>query len=200
MTTAAANSTGVNGNGGALGLWNPNETVNIGSSKHPDDIAGMDTITAPPSGGNFLAADPVYESSAITQVINGLSVGQKYNLYFYFAGAQQSGSAFTSTTTEYWTVSLGTSGSTTTAVINNPAESFTGWELENLQLTATAASETLSFLAGGGPSGLPPFALLSDVYMVVAPEPSTIFAGAFLMLPMGFGIVRMFRKKAAAKA
>ena len=40
--------------------------------------------------------------------------------------------------------------------------------------TATAASEVLSFLATGTPSGVPPFALLDGVTLNSVPEPGSL--------------------------
>jgi hypothetical protein len=47
-----------------------------------------------------------------------------------------------------------------------------------MTFTATAATDVLSFLSTGTPSGVPPFALLDGVSMVAVPEPS----GAALMI------------------
>lgn len=58
----------------------------------------------------------------------------------------------------------------------------------------------LSFFANGTPGGVPTFALLDGVSLTPVPEPSTIFAGAFMLLP-ALGVVRrMLRKPASAQA
>jgi len=44
---------------------------------------------------------------------------------------------------------------------------------EQFTFTATAATEALSFLASGQPQ-VPPFALMADMDLFMAPEPGTI--------------------------
>jgi hypothetical protein len=138
------------------------------------------TWTAPPSGGNFIAADGAYEQGAITQTITGLTVGKTYVLKFYYGAAQQE--AFDGATTDQWTVSLGTgnvAGNFKTPVINLAAHSFSGWYQATMYFYANSTTETLSFLASGTPSGEPPFSLLAGVTLEVVPDCSSwlIFAG-----------------------
>ena len=125
---------------------------------------------ASPAGGNYIAADGAFQVAPISQVVNGLVAGKKYNVKFYWAGAQQYG--FTGATTEQWEVKLGNQ-SISTAIVNNVNHGFTGWMSENFQFTAQNATETLSFLAHGTPDGVPPFSLLDGVSMQAAvPEPA----------------------------
>lgn len=158
-----ADSTGATGSAGVVKLWGPND----GSAN------GLPTSS--PTGGNYVAADGAYKVAAITQTITGLNIGAKVYVSFAWAGAQQSG--FTGPTTDNWTVDLGTSASQVTKTVSLVSEGFSGWTNETFAFIATSASETLSFLATGTPSGQPPFALLADV-VVTAPEP----AGVALMM------------------
>lgn len=160
---------------------------------------GASTWTAPPSGGNFIAADGAYEVGAITQTITGLTVGQTYVLKFYYGAAQQQGT-FTQSTTEQWTVSMGTgnvAGNFKTTNINLGAESFSGWFQATMFFSANSTTETLSFLASGTPSGEPPFALLAGVDLEVVPDCSSwlIFAG-FGSLCIAFEMMRRRRHRA----
>ena len=118
-----------------------------------------------PAGGNFVAADGDFSVGAITQTVNGLTAGLKYAVSFYWAAAQQTG--YTGAQTEQWKVSLG-SEMYATPVVNNPQQSFTGWFTQTFTYTATSASQVLSFLAVGTPSGAPPFVLLDGVSIAVA--------------------------------
>ncbi len=166
--------------------------------------SGKSTFTAPPGGGNFLAADGIYEVGAITQSISGLTVGYTYVLKFYWGAAQQQGAAYTKATTENWTVSLGTgnvAGNFVTSTISNPAESFTGWQQATMYFYAGSTTETLSFLAGGGPTCEPPFALLADVDLEIVPDVSnwmifTAFGAACIV----FQILRRRRRRRAEMA
>lgn len=123
-----------------------------------------------PTKDNFVAADGAFETAAITQDVKGLAAGTNYLLTFWWAGAQQSG--FQGDTTESWSVSLG-SQSYTTPTVSTPSRGFSPWRQASVLFSATAATETLSFLAGGSPSdGQPPFSLLDGVSLVAAPEPA----------------------------
>lgn len=180
-----ADTTGASGVYGGLTLWGPgNGSVN-----------GLPATS--PSGGYYVAADGAFDVGAIQQNINGLTVGSRYTVSFFWAGAQQSG--FTGPTTDNWTVSLG-GNSQTTSTISLPSHGFSGWMSQSFTYTATSTSEVLSFLATGTPSGVPPFALLDGVSMVAAvPEPSTVVAGASaLLLLVGGGLRRVFRQKTQA--
>jgi hypothetical protein len=141
---------------------------------------GASTWTAPPSGGNFIAADGAFEQGAITQTITGLTVGKTYVLKFYYGAAQQE--SFDGATTDQWTVSMGTgnvAGNFKTPVINLAAHSFSGWSQATMYFYANSTTETLSFLASGTPNGEPPFSLLAGVTLEVVPDCSSwlIFAG-----------------------
>ena len=188
FASGSADTTGANGVDGNLKLWGSNN-------------GGLSTITAPPTGGNFIAADGAYEIGAIQQTITGLTVGQEYTLSFYWGAAQQSG--YTGNTTEKWTASLGAQ-SFNTSTYSLASHSFSGWMQQSFTYTATGTSEVLSFLATGTPSGEPPFSLLADVSMEAtspspAPEPSVLQYGAFLLvIPFVARARRMFGKKSQA--
>jgi len=71
-----------------------------------------------------------------------------------------------------------------TAQDNVAAEGFTGWQLENINFTATSSSELLSFLSSGTPYGTPPTALLADVSLNAdVPEPA-----AWALMIVGLGL------------
>ena len=170
--------------GGQVGLWNPSA---------PASYTGQyKTIFSDPAGGNLAAADGAYQVGAISQTLNGLTKGSNYAVNFWFAGAQQDG--YAGATTEAWKVSLG-SQSFTTAVLNNNAEGFTGWFQQTFIFQATGASEVLSFLAIGTPTGQPPFTLLDGVSAFDVPEPGTLaMLGAGVL---GLGVVARRRGKRA---
>ncbi len=130
------------------------------------------TTTGGTSGGNYLAldADPVV-SGALSQTINGLTVGYGYVLQFYWATAELSNQTLTQTT-EYVQATLG--GQTqSTQTLTTAAAGFDPWRQATMYFTATSTSEVLSLLAVGAPSGDPPAVLLDAVSLVYTPEPST---------------------------
>lgn len=144
---------------------------------------------ASPTGGNFIGADSDYGTEAITQTINGLTVGKTYAVSFAWAGAQQTG--FTGATTESWIVDLGSSATQTTQIINVADHGFSGWLNQTFNFVASSSSEVLSFLAAGTPAGVPPFALLANVSVTKVPEP----ASAALMLSAIAGLAGLGRRR-----
>jgi len=154
---------------------------------------------ASPTGGNFLAEDSDFGTAAITQTVGGLTAGKYYTLKFSWAGAQQTG--FTGVSTDEWQVTLGGSPTQTTSVISVPSQGFTGWQTASMTfLATTTGSETLSFLAAGTPpNNVPAFALLANVSLVAAPEPTGLAVLGVGMAGM-VGLARRRRKLVQAKA
>ena len=154
-----------------------------------------------PNGGNFMGldGDPAANGS-LDQTVNGLTIGQTYNLSFYWAGIE----LFNRTGYQsiQLTGSLGGDGFDTSVYLNTaPAGepgSFSGWMPADFTFTANATTEVLSFLAVGTPAGnLPPFALLDGVSLTAVPEPST-----WAMMLVGFGGLgyAAFRRRRTALA
>ncbi len=112
-----------------------------------------------------------------------MTVGAQYAVSFYWGGAQQSG--FTGSTTEQWLVSLG-GQQLATNILPDVNGGFTGWQYTTLTFNATAASETLSFLAAGTPNGQPPFSLLDGVSMNQVPEPASMSLFGAGLAALGF--------------
>ncbi len=79
-----------------------------------------------------------------------------------------------------------------------PSQSFAGWTNFTQIFTATSSSQVLSFLATGGPLGLPPFALLDGVSLTeVTPEVASVPVPAALPLMASglIGLVGLRRRK-----
>jgi hypothetical protein len=70
---------------------------------------------------------------------------------------------------------------------SNPGSILTGWNRQTLTFQATSASQLLSFLAAGTPSGAPPLVFLDGITISeVAPEPASwvLLGLGLLMLPV----------------
>jgi hypothetical protein len=165
FSPGTADTIGATGADGNLKLWGPND----GSAN------GLPATS--PDGGNYIAADGVYEIGAIQQQISGLTIGTEYTLGFWWGGAQQSG--FSGITTEGWDVSIGDIPKNT-AILTDPNHGFTGWQYQSFTFIADSVSPLLSFLAVGTPAGEPPFSLLDGVNLQQSPEP-----GSFALIGLG---------------
>jgi PEP-CTERM motif len=164
--------------------------------------------------GNFVAFDGDPTPGArqtMSQMVSGLTIGETYHLTFDWAATQYqfvNGSAFgcsgcwTGATTNEFQVSLGAE-THDTVLVDVASQGFAGWFTASMDFTATSASEMLTFLSEGGPTSLPPVALLDNVSLtgVVpsgAPEPAT-----WAMMGMGFaglGLVAYRRRRKALAA
>ncbi len=163
----SADTTGSKAAHGTLRLWGPNN----GSAN------GLPSTS--PAGGNFVGADGAFQVGPIQQTISGLVPNQRYNVSFWWAGAQQYG--FDGVSTEQWVVSLG--GQTLqTAIVSVSNHGFTGWRYQGFTFTADNTSDVLSFLAAGSPQGEPPFLLLDGVTI---PEPGSFAVLAVALVTIG---------------
>jgi hypothetical protein len=146
------------------------------------------TMPGSPTGGtgNFVALDgdpTVGGGGSISQTLTGLTIGTNYLLTFSWATGQlQSRSG---ATTDNVLATLG-SQSFQTATVADPSQSSTPWLTQTFLYKATATTETLSFLAQGTPTGLPPMVALDGVSLVAAPEPASIGLFATALGVLGF--------------
>ena len=142
-----------------------------------------------PDGGDFILADGDYNySNTLSQMVNGLTVGETYTLNFWQAAGQQFGKP--GPTTELWKVTFG--GQTKYSdQFKLPDKAYGPWEAQSMSFVATQTSQLLSFLAVGTPGGQPPISFLDGVSMTAyqppvagVPEPST-----WAMMIFGFGAI-----------
>ncbi len=182
-------------------LFRPQDVDTVGAPVHYDGASNLtlygpgngydNGLGASPVGGNFIAADSNLHDfdtdSSLTlpiwQTITDLEVGHTYEISFWWAAAQQT--TYQQETYEGWDVSLGNEmWNFKTLPITNPEAGFQPWRQASYIFTANSTSETLSFLATGGPEGQPPFSLLDGVTINEVPEPAT-----WAMMLVGFGFV-----------
>lgn len=190
----SSNLTGwTTGDGGIGGLSGSSYTFVLNSSNYGNftpmtqdnggcsNIGLKPTITASPDGGNFVAADPAYESSllyTLSTTVTGLVVGTNYNITFYMGAGQQTG--FTGASTDDWVVGLGSTpgtGTSQTSPTISPGAggAFSGWVSEEISLVAAATTEALWFLGQStAANGQPPFVLLDGISMTQSSGSSSV--------------------------
>jgi hypothetical protein len=176
----------------AFNLWEPSAAAAVGPTGANTRFGSTQQYlwtlpsTPNPDGGAFVALDGG-APGALTQLITGLTVGKTYTLTFDWAAAQLRNR--TGDTTEQLLVGFG--GDTfSTAVVNNPSQSASGWFSVSHQFTATSTSELLSFLSAGTPVGLPPMALLDGVSLSAIPEPMS-----WALMIVGFGGIGLMTRR-----
>jgi hypothetical protein len=154
------------------------------------------TLANSPAGGNgnFVALDgdpTVGGGGMISQTLTNLTIGTNYLVAFYWATGQlQSRSGATTDTVD---VTLGNQ-SYNTPVVADASASSTPWISQTFLYTATSTTETLSFLAQGTPTGLPPMVALDGVSVTAAPEPASI-----ALLGAGLGVLGLvYRRRKAS--
>ena len=163
---------------------------------------GPNVIPSSPDGGKFVVADGDWGLVPITQTINGLTPGAKYNLTFDYAAAlmrfpccsPEYGNNVNVTPSGSWKVSLGNQQFEPTSLSGVVARGFSGWSQASFTYTATASSEVLSFLADGTPLGVPSAVLLDGVSLAPVPEPEE-----WAMMLVGAGLVSWQVRRKQAK-
>lgn len=201
-------------------------TATVNSQAHGNSYPVYGPFADPPPGGNFVQADgnPDFESS-FNQDISGLTVGQTYDLSFWQAAGQQQGftgdtteqwivalgslgsvlnvNFYSGTANCGSNISCGKYYDTdssaeihTSTLMNTPSQGVSPWNQVTLSFTATAATQTLSFLAwgdNGNTENLPPTVFLAGVNSPALPEPGSLalFGAAFI----GLGVTWLRRGK-----
>ncbi len=130
----------------------------------------------------------------ISQVITGLSIGSPYELSFDWGASVCMVVPPCDTSPPFnsgWKITFGSN----TASVNSgpvPFQSFSGWKTYTNIFTATATSQTLSFLSRGGPSGVPPLSLLDNVSLRKADVPGPL---GILGIATAYGYSRRLRRR-----
>ncbi len=162
---------------------------------------GFTSAPNDPNGtGNFIAldADPAY-AAALSQIVSGLIPGRFYELSFYWAMVQQAtrntpydantnpnsnitaalsatfGGVTQTTSTDTITAGVvtGDNSGQYLETVSGGQDSFAPWQKTVLYFVATASTQTLTFLATNGTTGVPPLVLLTDVQLQL-PEPASL--------------------------
>jgi hypothetical protein len=153
---------GFNSELGTIWVWGPQYS--------PDPSANG--FQGSGDGTYFLGGDGAYATGAVSQIVSGLTVGEQYNLSFVWAAAQ-----FTDVPDKSfnagWKITFG-SETTDTETVSVPSRGFAPWRAFSHLFTASNAVQTLTFLATGGPAGVPPFSLLDSVVLQSTNSPPAV--------------------------
>ena len=151
---------------------------NPGASVYPN--VSIVANASAPSGWNALLQPAMNESAVLLQSISGLTGGIGYTLNFSLATPTANGGTLD--------ITLGGKDAGTMTVSGSMV-----WTKYNLDVTPTS-SGVLEFLWLGAASNTP---LEIDNVGVAVPEPTTMVAGALMLLPFAASTLRL-RKKAKA--
>jgi len=171
--------------GNCFALWN---STNGGTTS---------ILTGAPTGNIIVADDSTTYNTSFYTTVSVVS-GKTYQLSFFQAAGQQNGygSAGNSITAQ-WQVALGSSAAQDSPLMTVLYQHFSGWQEETMTFTATTTGTVdLTFIAEGGPNGVPPFALLGDVSLVQTPEPVSL--GILGLGLLGFAVAARKRMKKRA--
>ena len=181
----------------ANGSFAPTGAPGAGAAYTQADVlavgTGFGAIGLSPAGGAFVALDGDTQfNGPLSQTVSGLVPGQAYLLRFAWAAGMfdnrvEPTYAAGLSIQNSLTVSLGTDSFTTPTVTTVPGQ-FTGWFSVSRIFTASAASETLSFLSIGAPNGLPPVALLDGVSLTAVPVPASALLFGIGLLGLGVSL------------
>jgi choice-of-anchor C domain-containing protein len=172
---------------GSMGGW----TVVSGSV----DLIG--TYWQSPAGGGNSVDMAGNSSGTINQTINGLVVGQVYQLTFALSGNPDG-----APTVKDLGVGLSFGGSSPFAFSyttgGNTLASM-NYVIETEDFTANNTSEVLQFQDQSSYNGSTPYgAVIGNVNLTAVPEASTVIAGALLLLPFGASTLRILRRNRVA--
>jgi PEP-CTERM motif len=185
VVPAGANGQVCNGNA-------PSTFDTTATSAHPANVFYFSLYAYPgasPDGGNYFLGDgDASFSSALSQTVTGLVSGHSYQVSFYQAAGEENCLADDGppgcpppggNITGQWKVTFGATtlnSALMTTPVNtaNPGSILTPWNLQKLVFQATSASQVISFLAAGTPSGAPPLVFLDGISIAEVPEPGTV--------------------------
>lgn len=163
------------------------QKANVWGSENGGSYTGTRDSMDSPSGGNFFGGEGSPDLSVkLSQTIEGLVVGQVYELSFEWAAGELVPYESNETFNAGWQVSF---GSDSVTVMSDPLSyrGFQSWQTETYSFTATATSQVLAFLSSGSPSGAPPISLLDNISLTQVPEPSVgLLAGLCAAFALGF--------------
>lgn len=155
---------------------------------------------SPASGttGNFVALDSDFPypsgMAPITQTLSLIN-GDTYSLTFSYGVDEQVGYNGAPFDTK---LNVGIGGANT--VVDVPDTLGLGvWHTDTINFTANSASELLSFLANGGPEGIPSFVILDNIVVTqtntpTVPEPGSLALLSTGLLGLGSVIRSRFKK------
>jgi hypothetical protein len=173
-------------------LWWVASTASTTSALTQYGNTGQELVPSYPGGTapstNFVSLDGDPNASGVlAQTVNGLVVGDHYQLSFDWAATQMT-TASNSAYTIGVAFNLGASALTTvvgkpsTSVYSGAYRTSSNWSVVTYNFTATSTSEVLSFLSFGTPVGGPPIALLDAISLEDIPEPSSVALVAGVLL------------------
>ena len=135
--------------------------------------------------------------SNMSQTLTGLTQGQEYIVGFYQAGGYVNDPSYNGPNSNQFQVTFGSTAKTGALMNMAFGEVVEPWSYQQLTFTASSASQLLSFVNVGGPTGQPPIALLSGVSVQAVPwETDTLpLVGSTVLFGFGLWAKKKFAQK-----
>ena len=167
-----------------------NNGINWLVTPSSDNKSAVYNATGAPGGTNYVSLDGGFNYTSMSQVIQGLTVGDTYTLDFDYSYGQQVGQ--NGGRNDGFIVKFGGVNVDTDGPHYYGSHVFSGWFHTTVDIVATGSTETLTFVATGSPN-VPPMTQFANITLQApasVPEPSTLGLGCTALVFAGIYSLR----------
>ena len=155
------------------------------------------------STGTYLAVQPstgdqgvlLNENGGVANTLVGLTPNAFYMLSFNYSGDNRPTTIFGPGSV--YGLSVDVNGGNVVSLSGSWATTDPAGHLANVEVQANAAGNLALEFYQTTPSGSQSSPIIDDVTLSAIPEPTTMAAGALLLIPFGFSTVRILRRRMA---
>ena len=170
--------------------FNGDQGINVLVTPSSDNKSVVHNGTPAPGNTNYVSLDGGFNYTSMSQVIEGLTVGDTYTLDFDYSYGQQVGQ--NGGRNDGFIVKFGGVNVDSDGPHYYGSHVFSGWFHETVDIVATGSTETLTFFATGNPN-VPPMTQFANITLQApasVPEPSTLGLGCTALVFAGIYSLR----------